>query len=114
MPTNGTELNNPKDPLAKASEAKQELFRRMGQVCKDFPVDAVIDAAANIVINGIRQVYPTRQKGLERMDEITANMKGVLADHYDPTTGGRRNIFPFTQNISPDTFVAGKDGFFKQ
>lgn len=97
--TDGTRLNNPTDPLRKVEDAGQELFKRMGRTCDGFSSDAVIAAASNIVLNAIRQAYGQRYQAEARYDELTARLKGLLMDHYDPVTGKRRNIFPHTQEL---------------
>jgi len=96
----GTKLNNPTDPLRKVEEAGQELFKRFGKESNGFNADAVIAAASNILVNAIRQTYSQRHRAEARFDELAARLKGVLMDHYDPVTGKRRNIFPFTQHLN--------------
>lgn len=96
----GTKLNNAKDPLKKSIPATQELFKQMGALSSGFPVDAVIEASANLLINCIRQTYAQGPMAQQRMDELTTRMRGILNDHYDPVTGKRRNIFPYTQVIN--------------
>ena len=95
----GTKLNNPADPLRKTEQNNQELFKRFGKECNGFTLDAVIDAAANTLLNAIRQANQTRSGAEARYDQLAAHLKGILMDHYDPVTGKRRNIFPFTQHL---------------
>lgn len=108
----GTQLNNPKDPLARNEEAGRELFKMMGRVCNGFNQEAVVTAAANLLINSIRQQHKGRRHAEAHFDELTAKLKGILMDHYDPVTGNRRNIFPFTQNINIP-FLGDVDKFRK-
>jgi hypothetical protein len=60
----------------------------------------VIGAAVNLLVNAIRQNVETRS-GAERVfDELFGRAKNILLEqHYDPVTGKRRNIFPFTQHV---------------
>ena len=63
--------DNPKDPLKKTGpEAEQELLRRFGQMSSGFPNDVVIGAAINLLVNAVRQTYPTQQAASSRYDEL--------------------------------------------
>jgi hypothetical protein len=104
----GTKLNNPTDPLGKTEESRRELFKRFGQMSSGFSTEDVIAAAANILVNAIRQAHATKPQAEARFNELTGRLKGVLLDHYDGVTGKRRNIFPFTQHINVP-LVADKD-----
>lgn len=93
-------LRNPKDPLHKSGpEAERELFRALGAVCSGFPQEAVLGAAANLLVNAIRQGQPTREGAREKFDELTARVRMLLLDQHYDGLGKRRNVFPFHQVI---------------
>jgi hypothetical protein len=49
-------LRNPNDPLqGSAPDVSLELFRMMGKLAAGRPVEAILNAASNILINAIRQ-----------------------------------------------------------
>jgi hypothetical protein len=99
--------NNPKDPLTSMSnEAGKALFDQMVQMCNGFPYEAVCDAAANLIINAIRQKYPKAKEAEAVFDELSYKLKALLlGSHYD-LMGNRKNIFPFTQSIEHQLFDA--------
>jgi len=97
-------LSNDKDPIKNAGpEAGRVLLERFGAVANEFPLPVVIDAAANVLINAIRQSIPKRVKALAYFDELFGRSKTVLDKHYDAVTGDRRNIFAHTQHVILDT-----------
>ncbi len=108
MASNGTALNNPRDPLGNAENSTRELFKHLGAVCNGFSNDAVLGAAVNLLANAVRQSCKSRQQAEASWDEIAARMKGVVLSHYDPVTGKRRNIFPFHQTIDVPYYDARK------
>lgn len=93
-------LNNYKDPLRQATpNAAQELFQRFAQEASSgFQRDAVIGAAANLLINALRQEHTTRGAAERAFDEIFGKMKTVLVNHYD-SLGRKRGIFPYDQTL---------------
>lgn len=106
---NGNQYN-PKDPLNKAGPNSQlELFKRFSAVSNGFPADFVISAAANMIINALRQCYADRKMVETRFDELFGKSKTLLLDHYDSVSGKRKNIFPHTQVIAPQPFHVDKD-----
>ena len=95
---------NPNDPLAPhlAGDSQKELFVRLAAASNDFSTEDVIGAAANLIVNALRQAHSTDRAAMARVDELTARLKGVLSEHYDRATGKRRNgLFPFNQVIRP-------------
>lgn len=97
-------MNHPKDPLIQATpDAPRELFARFSVAANGFPTDAAIGAAANMIINAIRQQCATRQDAERAMDELFGRTKSVLVDHYD-MLGRKRGIFPYDQVISVPHF----------
>ena len=90
---------NPKDPLLLAGDAThKELFTRFSRQCDGFQTSAVIDAAANIIINAIRQAHSTRGSAEMAFDELFGRMKSLLVEHYD-YLGRKRGVFAYDQNI---------------
>lgn len=89
-----------KDPLYIATPNRQkELFDLMSKTAHGFTAEDVIGAAANLLINAIRQTQPTRRQAEVRFDELFGRSKQVLVDHYD-TLGRKRGIFPYDQVIN--------------
>jgi len=99
-----------KDPLMKASEKAQiELFQQFCHVANGFSTEAVVGAAINVLVNSIRQTYPSKRQAEMRFDELFGQTKQVLLDHYD-SMGRKKGIFPYTQTIHGSLFV-DKDEF---
>lgn len=91
---------NPKDPLlASGPEQQRVLFDRYREASRDFPVDAVMGAAINLVVTALRQSRPSRQLAEQGFNEYAQKTLALLLEHYDSVTGKRKNIFPFTQVI---------------
>jgi len=87
------------DPLLTAStDNARELFTRFGQQANGFATEDVVGAALNLVINGIRQTYSSRDEAEKHFDELLGKTKAVLMDHYD-ILGRKRGVFPFDQTI---------------
>jgi hypothetical protein len=100
--------NNTKDPLIKTGPDQQlELFNRFSHAASGFSTSEVIGAAANLVINAMRQAHSKRAEAERAYDEHAAKVKGILMDHYD-SLGRKKGIFPYTQNIMMP-FVKGGD-----
>lgn len=94
----------PKDPLRDTGPVSQEeLFDRLAAVCHGFPAEAVHGAAVNLLINSLRQTYPTWDKCEIAFDEVFGQGKSILSNHYD-SLGRKRGIFPYTQNIAMQHF----------
>jgi len=87
------------DPLKQGPRSEQELFKRFSEQANGFPLDATIGAAANILINGLRQNNPTRAKAEAAFDELFGKLKAITVAHYDGA-GNRRSVFPFNQTIN--------------
>ncbi len=89
---------NPKDPLLDAGFSQRELLERFARAADGFPIDVVGGAAANILINGIRQSHATRQDAEKAFDVLFGFLKQLLVDHYD-STGRKKGIFPYDQTL---------------
>jgi|SRR5262245_48676228 len=77
------------------------LFTELAKACDGHSVNEVLEACINVIANCIRQNYGTRREAEARMNELYGSNMTMLMEHYDPTTGRRRSIVPFTQVISP-------------
>lgn len=80
-----------------SQQRARELIAAIAQVADGFQNDEVIDAAANIILNAIRQDHATLASAEERLDDITANMRSALRTahyHRDGTRNDRRIILP--------------------
>lgn len=98
----------PSDPLTKreaAPDPQLQLARIFSAAADGCQASDVINAAANLIINGMRQTYSDRSRAESEFTEIFGRTKQALLDHYDSVTGKRKNIFPHTQVISPQPFV---------
>jgi hypothetical protein len=94
---------NPKDPLHQPTagpDAARELFSAFSKVAHGFSRADAIMAAANILLNAIRQENPTRIGAERAFDELLGRSKNVLLEHHYDLTGKRRNIFPFHQTMN--------------
>lgn len=92
---------NTNDPLTKpqaAPDGGRELFSRMSHTCGGFSHDDVTSAAANILINSLRQQCGSRQKAEVEFNELFGRLKSALLQHYDGA-GNRRSVFPFDQTV---------------
>ena len=98
-------LNNPNDPMLKSGpEGEQDLFNTFTKHATGHDHQIVAGAAANLLVNVIRQSCATRQEAERVFDELFGRTKNLLlTQHYDPVTNKRRNVFPFTQHIHAQT-----------
>jgi hypothetical protein len=98
-------LRNPKDPFhTSGPEKEKELFTRFSQLSEGFPVETVVRAAMNVVLNAIRQAHAKRSGAETSFDELIARSKSVLLDQHYDNAGNRRNVFPFDQKIEISLF----------
>lgn len=89
------------DPLTQSEEAGKVLFDRMNVASRDFPLEAVINAASNVLLNVLRQRNPTRDQAERDFNDMFGKLKAILMEHYNGPNGARRSVFPFHQTISP-------------
>lgn len=88
------------DPLRNLQGQEEMLFRIFSQASVGKNADAVMGAAVNVLINAIRQNYPTRDGAEQKIDELFGRGKTMLlANHYDSVTGKRRSVIPHTQIV---------------
>lgn len=90
--------DNRQDPLNDTETRARDMMRAFGKIANQAPVDVVVAASINLLINAIRGAHGSRDAALRRYDQLTSEMRGVLASHYDGV-GRRRNVFPFDQHI---------------
>ena len=97
------------DPLTMTSgEPGKVLFDRMSKAAVDFPHEAVVNGAGNVLLNVLRQRNETRDKAEKDFNEMFGRLKSILMAHYDGATGRRRSVFPHNQVIHMP-FVSLKD-----
>ena len=88
-----------KDPLD-SDGAERDLFEAISKLALGKPQDVVWGASINLLINSIRQCTAQRKDAEAIFDQLFGRAKSVLLDqHYDPVTGHRRGVFPYTQVI---------------
>jgi hypothetical protein len=96
--------DNPRDPIkaAGAPDSGADLFAQMARACNGHGSDAVESAAANLLINALRQRHATAGEAEDAFDRIVANAKAaLLGQHYRPGRFGARlsGVFAFRQDI---------------
>jgi len=90
-----------KDPLDIVGN-ERELFDAIAKLVVGKPNHVVWCVGMNLIVNAIRQSTGTRALAEAQFNELFGQGKSVLLDqHYDPVTGHRRSVFPFTQVIKP-------------
>ena len=88
------------DPLTQGPGAGRELFSRFSRECaKGFSRDDCIGAAANLIMNALRQDHPQHKNADEALTRLLERCRATLAEHYN-LNGSRKSIFPFDQIIS--------------
>jgi len=90
-----------KDPVGSPRHpTEQALFETVSRGLIGVPMQHVCGVAINLLVNAIRQGVAKRDKAEAVFDELFGRAKTVLLDvHYDPVTGNRRSVFPFTQTV---------------
>jgi hypothetical protein len=94
-----------KDPLNNGgSDNRRVLFQKFCSQADGFQREDVITAAANVLMNAIRQDERSRQSAEKAFDELFGRMKAVLLDHYE--SGGRKKgVFPFHQTLHASLLI---------
>lgn len=92
-------VGNKADPLTNTPDAGRELFNRFNVQAKGFPLEAVVNAATNVLLNVLRQRNTSRNEAEKDFNEMFGRMKAILLAHYDSVNGNRRSVFPFHQTI---------------
>ena len=88
------------DPLRSQQGQEKLLFDAFAMASTGKNADAVMGAAINVIMNAIRQNYPTREGAEQKIDELFGRGKTLLlANNYDSVTGRRRSVIPHTQIV---------------
>lgn len=85
-------------------DSEQKLFEELSRAAASVsvPPEVVWGACVNLLVNAIRQTTAERKTAEAIFNQLLANAKTMLLDvHYDPATGKRRNVFPFTHVVQP-------------
>lgn len=91
-----------KDPMQLVTPPNgRELFKRFSEQSDGFPTEYVITASINMLLNAIRQTYPTRGAAEIAFDELFGKSKATLMSHYD-SFGRKKGIFPYDQVINAE------------
>ena len=86
------------DPLKqRRSDHGPEVFAEVVKIIEGCTYQTVVDVAAALILNALRQAYPTRREAEASLDAIVAKAKGLLDEHYDRASGKRKSIFAHTQ-----------------
>lgn len=88
-----------KDSLMDGPERQRLMLGRLVEACVGVPADVVLGAAVNLVANAVRQAHGKRGEAEKAFDERMRQAKTLLLEHYDPVTGVRRSVTPFTQEM---------------
>lgn len=111
---NNDPLRNGKDPLRDSGpQSALDLFREFSKAANGRPNEQILDAAVNMILNVIRQSNASGAKAAAQFDEIAGRAKHLLMEkHYD-NAGNRRNIFPYSQHVTPE-WVDGRSDWQKR
>jgi hypothetical protein len=88
------------DPLLEALDkgTHRDVFVALMKRCEGMDVNQAYTIGVNLIVNIIRMTTPSRVEAEKVIDDIFRKSKTLLLDlHYDPVTGQRRSVFPFTQ-----------------
>lgn len=86
-----------------SQQRERELIAAMAQVANGFQRDEVVSAAANIIINAIRQDHATLASAEKQLDGVLAAMRSALRTahyHRDGTRNDRRIILPSLRELA--------------
>lgn len=86
------------DPLRGGPPAERALFEQITKLSDGKPLEAVLGAAINMIVNALRQTHGLRKDAEAQFDVLFGKAKTILLnEHYDSVTGKRRGVMPFTQ-----------------
>lgn len=104
-----------KDPVHQGTVAEQAFYEQVTQLVQGKPQQLVWSVGINLIVNSIRQCTAERRTAEAIFDELFGRAKSVLLDaHYDPVTGKRRTVFPYTQVLQPPKHDEGSVIFHGQ
>ena len=75
----------------------RELIAAFGQLASGYNHDKVVSAAANILLNALRQKHSTLAKAEAQLDEVEHEMRAALRTrhyHDDGSRNNRRIVIP--------------------
>ena len=72
------------------------LFERFRRASEGYPVEDILDAAFNTIVDALCQSYRTHQEAVMTWDELTNKFKTHLVQCYD-TTGRKKPIYQYHQ-----------------
>ena len=99
------------DPL-EVRGAERALFEQVWRMMLGQERSTVCEIGLNLIVNVIRQSVGKRRDAEALFDELFGRAKSKLLDeHYDPVTGLRRSVFPFTQVIQAPFHDEGNVAF---
>ena len=88
------------DPLKQQrSDYGPQVFAEVVKVIDGCTYQTVVDVASGLILNALRQAYPTRREAEASFDAIAAKAKGLLDEHYDKVSGKRKSIFAHPQFV---------------
>jgi uncharacterized protein (DUF433 family) len=70
---------------------ERELFQSVAKACSGKPMAQSMSVMVNMLANMLRQQHTTRHSAEEGVDQLAANLKTLLANHYDER-GSRRSV----------------------
>lgn len=81
----------------------QKLFEELAKLAasKNLPPRTVWGASINLLINAVIQASSDRKTAQAILSQLTKNAEMILDVQYDPATGKRRQVHPFTQIVEP-------------
>lgn len=78
-------------------EFEKELFDRLRRTCNGYPKEAVVGAAANVLVNAIRQCHPSESEA----KALFAKIEVLLQQHYDVSgTRAERILVPAMSRLN--------------
>ena len=72
------------------------LFERFRRSSEGYPVEVILDAAFNTIVDALRQSHHTHQEAVVTWDELTNKAKAHLMQCYD-ATGRKKTIYQYHQ-----------------
>jgi hypothetical protein len=94
------------DPLVDprlVGDGERALFEALSHEAMGYQRAHVIGAAANLIINALRQDHERREGAGRAFDEYFGRIKELLMQHYD-STGRRRGVFAYDQALTVEHF----------
>ena len=80
---------------------EQRLFEELAKLAasKGLPPRMVWGASLNLLVNAILQATTEHKTAEMILDQLMKNAKLMLGMQFDPATGKRRQVQPFTQIV---------------